>query len=148
MTKTLIIYFSYHHQNTLRVAEHISKAVKGDLLSVVKANPSILKKYDLLGFGSGIYYGKHHKLLLDFVRMLPEQRKKAFIFSTSGIGLPNLGHSALRKELVKKGFKIVGEFSCRGHDSVGFLKYIGGINKNRPNRKDLKKARDFAKKLV
>jgi hypothetical protein len=35
--------------------------------------PAMLAEYDLIGFGSGIYYGKHHKTLLDFVAGLPQQ---------------------------------------------------------------------------
>jgi len=54
----------------------------------------------------------------------------------------------LRKKLIEKGFNIVGEFSCKGFDTFGMLKYIGGINKNRPNEKDLEKAKSFAEELL
>ena len=104
--------------------------------------------YDLVGFGSGIYFWKHHQKLLEFVRSLKFDRgKKAFVFSTSGLPFPGMFHRALKKELIKKGFKIVGELNCLGWDTFGVLKFIGGINKGRPNEKDIKKAKEFAKRM-
>jgi len=48
---------------------------------------------------------------------------------------------------VVRGFTIAGEFSCRGWDTFGLLKLIGGINKGRPDEQDLKRAEDFARHL-
>jgi len=42
----------------------------------------------------------------------------------------------------------VGEFSCRGWDTNGWLEKIGGINKGHPNEKDLERARRFAERLM
>lgn len=58
-----------------------------------------------------------------------------------------MNHKKLKKKLSEKGFDIVKEFSCKGFDTFGMLKYIGGINKNRPNEEDLEKAKIFAKEL-
>ncbi|WP_293257086.1 hypothetical protein [Palaeococcus sp. (in: euryarchaeotes)] len=67
--------------------------------------------------------------------------KRAFIFST--VGMPWYNHRALRRALKEKGFQIVGEFSCRGWDTNGWLAKVGGD----PNEKDLERARRFAEKL-
>jgi len=64
-----------------------------------------------------------------------------FIFSTAGINIPFINHRKLRSALRKKGFEIVGEFSCRGWDTNGWLEKIGGINKGHPNEKDLENAK-------
>jgi len=106
-----------------------------------------IEKYDLIGFGSGIYFLKHHKNLLEFIDKLPSTKKKAFIFSTKGVTPNFINHMLLKKKLKRKGFEIIGEFSCKGYDSFGILKYIGGINKGRPNKKDLKRAREFAERM-
>jgi flavodoxin len=53
----------------------------------------------------------------------------------------------IKKLLKDKKFEIIGEFDCLGHDSNGLFKFIGGINKGRPNKKDKKWAINFAKKI-
>ncbi|HEY4712269.1 MAG TPA: flavodoxin family protein [Dehalococcoidia bacterium] len=149
--KVLILYISVHHGNTERVAKVMANILDADLLQVEQANASMLEQYDLIGFGSGIYFGKHHKSLLDFVNKLPTLRnKKAFIFSTSGLRKIPFIHNfdkPLKQRLQRKGFDIIGEFSCRGYDTYRTTKLVGGINKGRPNTEDLKQAEDFAKGL-
>ena len=144
--KTLIVYTSVHHQNTEKVAKVMAEALEADLVPTMEAQPGMLAACDLVGFGSGIYFGKHHKTLLRFVETLPPvTQKRAFVFSTSGDG--KMHHAALREQLVNKGFVIVDEFCCRGWDTVGPLKLFGGINKGRPDGNDLAAARAFAQGL-
>ena len=144
--KTLIVYTSVHHQNTEKVAEVMAAELEADLTPTGNAKPETLAAYDLIGFGSGIYFGKHHKTLLQFVETLPHvAQKQVFVFSTSGDG--KMHHAALKEKLVNKGFVIVDEFCCRGWDTVGLLKLFGGINKGRPDENDLAGARAFAQGL-
>ncbi|TFG91066.1 MAG: flavodoxin [Candidatus Atribacteria bacterium] len=145
--KTLIVYTSVHHQNTEKVAKVMAEELEADLVPTEKAQPDTLADYDLIGFGSGIYFMKHHKTLLQFVETLPPvTQKKAFVFSTSGDGRRQ-HHDSLKENLVNRGFIIVDEFTCKGWDTVGPLKLIGGINKGRPDEKDLAAARAFAQGL-
>jgi len=144
--KTLIVYTSVHHQNTEKVAKVMAAELEADLTPTGNAKPETLAAYDLIGFGSGIYFGKHHKTLLRFVETLPPvTQKRVFVFSTSGDG--KVHHAALKDKLVNKGFVIVDEFCCRGWDTVGPLKLFGGINKGRPDGNDLAAARAFAQGL-
>jgi hypothetical protein len=53
----------------------------------------------------------------------------------------------LREKLQSKGYTIVDEFICPGHNTNKFLKAFGGTNKGRPNAEDLKHAEEFAQKL-
>jgi len=149
--KALIIYISVHHGNTERVAKVMANILDADLLQMKQVDASMLEQYDLIGFGSGIYFGKHHKSLLDFVDMLPMPRnKKAFVFSTSGLRKIQFIHNfdkPLKEKLQQKGFDIIGEFSCRGLDTYRAAKLVGGVNKGRPNAEDLKQAEDFASGL-
>ncbi|MFO7996952.1 MAG: flavodoxin family protein [Dehalococcoidia bacterium] len=149
--KTLLIYVSVHHGNTAKVAEVIGNILDADLLQLRQVDASMLEHYDLIGFGSGIYFGKHHRTLLRFVDTLPILRnKKAFIFSTSGLRSMRLIHDfskALKQKVQQKGFHIIGEFSCRGFDTSWAAMIVGGINKDRPNARDLKQAEDFARVL-
>jgi len=149
--KALIIYISVHHGNTEKVAKVIANILDADLLQVKQADASMLEQYDLIGFGSGIYFFRHHRRLLDFVEKLPMLRnKRAFIFSTSGLRKIPFVHNfdkPLKVKLQRKGFDIIGEFSCRGYDTSKAAMVVGGINKGRPNAKDLKQAEDFASGL-
>jgi flavodoxin len=145
--KTLILYTSVHHQNTEKVAKVMAEELGADLVSIGQVQPETLTAYDLIGFGSGIYYMKFHKTLLEFVGVLPiVTEKRAFIFSTSGDGGIQ-SHAALKEQLVNRGFSIVGDFSCNGWDTWGPLKLVGGTNKGRPNEEDLQEARVFARGL-
>ena len=56
-------------------------------------------------------------------------------------------HSTLRKKLEAKGYVILDEFACKGFNTNSFMKYLGGMNKGRPNAKDLQNAEEFALNL-
>jgi len=151
-TKCLIIVYSYHHNNTAKVASELSKVLHAQVKTPEQVTLEEFKEYDLIGFGAGIDSGRHYKPLLDLVDRLPEVNKKSgFIFSTSAIqGDAKVGrdHSLLRQKLQSKGYLIVGEFSCKGFNTNIFLKYFGGMNKGRPNSADLGHAEEFALNLA
>ncbi|KPU63701.1 flavodoxin [Thermococcus sp. EP1] len=145
---TLIIYVSIHHRNTEKVAKVMAKTLEAELTKPWGITPKELLNYDLIGFGSGIYWWRHHWALLKLVDNLTRMEgKKAFIFSTAGMNIPWYNHRQLRRKLKEKGFQIVGEFSCRGWDTNGWLAKIGGINKGHPNERDLERARRFAEEV-
>jgi flavodoxin len=147
--KTLVIYFSYHHKNTEKIASTIAATLNAEMKTPQEINPNDITNYDLVGFGSGIYFGKLHKVLLDLADKLPQvTNKKAFIFSTSG-RKDNMAkfHKQLKQKLQSKGFEIVSEFNCAAFDTYGVLKIMGGLNKGRPNEDDLKQAQVFAQSL-
>ena len=132
----------------------MAKALNAELLQAEQAEvaANVVSEYDLIGFGSGIYYGKHHESLFDFIAKLPAlENKKAFIFSTKGLVMPRFiydFHKPLKKKLLEKGFDVIGEFSCRGWDTfIRVFNIVGGINKGRPGEKDLKQAENFARGL-
>ena len=144
---TLIVYASVHHKNTEKVAKVIAAELGADLVPVGQAKPDTLTAYDLIGFGSGIYNWKFHKTLLQFVEALPAVTgKQAFIFSTSGEGGIQR-HATVKELLMNRRFSVVGEFSCKGSNTWGPLKLVGGTNKGRPNADDLEEARVFARGL-
>jgi len=146
--KTLLVVYSYHHMNTAKVASVFARVLAARVKTPQQTDPRELEGYDLVGFGSGIDSARHYRELLDFADKLPPAAgKKAFIFSTSAIlGAKKVAkdHSTLREKLQAKGYVIVDEFACKGFNTNSFIKYIGGINKGRPNEEDLKRAEEFA----
>jgi flavodoxin len=149
--KTLIVVYSYHHNNTEKVANVFAKALDAEIVLPQKVDIAKLQEYELIGFGAGIDSGKHYKPLLDFADQLPNVTgKKAFIFSTSGVSNQKYKtkiHTALREKLQSKGYLIVDEFNCHGFNTNSFLKVFGGMNKGSPNSDDLAAAEEFAKNL-
>lgn len=145
----LIIYQSIHHQNTEKIARIMAEVLRAKIIKPSEIKSDEILNYDLVGFGSGIYFWRHHQSLINFVKDLkPVKNKKAFIFSTSGLPCRKIFHWHLRKLLIKKGFKIVGEFNCPGFDTFSLLNFFGGLNRGRPNEIDFEKARNFAKSLI
>ncbi len=149
--KSLIILYSYHHHNTEKIAKAIAGVLDADIKWPEDVNPEELQQYDLVGFGSGIYSAKHHDSLIELAdKLIPVNDKKAFLFSTAGItgeSKAKKDHSKIREKLQLKGYKIVDEFQCKGFNTNSFLRLFGGINKGRPNARDLKNAEEFALNL-
>lgn len=143
-----IICTSVHHNNTRRIAETICQPLNATLHSTEEARTLELRDSDVVGFGSGIYFGRHHTSLLRLADDWPKRPCRVFIFSTAGLPfLRWVQHSALRRRLVRHGCEIIGEFCCRGWDTVGPLWLMGGINRKHPNAKDVEKAKKFAELL-
>ena len=151
MMKSLLVLYSYHHNNTEKIAKVFAKVLDAQIKTPQQINPDKLQEHSLIGFGSGIYGEKHHELLLELADNLPHvTNRNAFIFSTSAFTVKAKvakDHSLLREKLQSKGFMIVGEFACKGFNTNSFMKYFGGMNKGRPNAEDIKHAEEFAQKL-
>jgi len=143
---SLIIYHAGQHRNTEKIAKAMAAVLGADCKRTHEVSPNTILDYDLVGFGAGIYFGKHHAILLKFIDRLPSSNKDFFIFSTSGMGSTRF-HEHLKNKLSKKGYEFIGEFACKGFDTFGPFKLIGGLNKDRPNNLDLENAKKFASTL-
>jgi flavodoxin len=147
----LIIVYSYHHNNTLKVAKAMADVIQADVKRPSEVTTDDIFDYDIIGLGAGIDSGKHYKPLLDYADSLPESAQfKTFIFSTSGVQgdkKVDKDHKALRDILKSKGIEVLDEFSCKGFNTNSFLKYFGGINKNSPNAEDIENAMTFAQSI-
>ena len=150
--RSIIICASVHRGNTLKLAEAIAEILRARVIKPSEVDPKEITEYELAGFGSGIYYGRHHETILKFAEMLPRvSGLPAFVFSTSGlprIPLVHNYHKPLIKILREKGFRILGEFTCRGYSTHGPLKALGGINRGKPDERDLERVRRFAEEIL
>lgn len=141
--KILIAVKSVHNENTLKIAEAMSEVAPAtvcSLESVSRFNPS---EYDIIGLGSGIYYGKHDKELFEYVHNDCVHNKYFFVFSTSGSKNFEKNNGALVKFLEKNGKTVLGSFGCRGLDKYAIFKLFGGKNKNHPDTEDFENAQHF-----
>jgi len=153
--RVLIVLESAENGATAKIARAIAGELGARIITPEQATPDEIQKYELVGFGSGIFSQKHHRSLFDLAGNLPVYaEKKAFIFSTSGVSRQfaldhktDDTHTPLREALRPKGFVIIGEFNCEGFNDNSFLKLFGGMNKGRPNAADIENAKRFASGL-
>ena len=148
----LLVSTSVHHQNTAKVAREMAGVLGAECVGPTECPYSRLAGCDLLGIGSGIYFGRPHDELLQWVRGLPEELARdlpVFIFTTSGLPfLAKFWHRPLRQAITTKGYEITGEFACRGFDTWGPLWLTGGLNWRHPNEQDFQRAREFASQVA
>lgn len=149
-TSALIICVSIAHGNTAAVANAMAAVLGADVREPEQVGPHTLADYDVVGFGSGIFWGSHHPRLRRYIEQLPTVTgTRAFVFTTAGWGraahLP--WQHALDSVLREKGFKVAESFVCRGFSDWLPLRLIGGISKGHPNAADLSRARKFAEQI-
>ncbi|HUO37491.1 MAG TPA: flavodoxin family protein [Mycobacterium sp.] len=147
---SLIVCVSVSHGNTLKVADRMAEVLDAEVVEPEAVDVDRIGGYDLVGFGSGIYFMTVHLRLWTFLGRLPRvDAIPAFTFFTSGASeIPLVGYSQpIRRRLASKGFRVLGSFSCRGLDTVGPLRLVGGVNKGRPSDRDLDAAAAFAARV-
>lgn len=147
MKKIAIIYISFHHYNTKKIVEYIAKETKASIFTVEEAKKIDFSSYDIVGFASGIYMGDAHKSIYSFIDNANNLPKNIFVVITSGITGKRYVNKFSNK-LFKKGFKVISSFHCKGYDTYGILKIIGGIAKGHPDKEDFNLAKNFAFKIL
>lgn len=144
--KTAICYYSRHHGNTLKVLEAMAREGEVDLIDVTARPVVRLEEYDCIGFASGIYGFEMQKAVVEFARQYLPQGKPVFFVYTYG-GAKGSGAKALTEIAGEKGCPVLGEFGCKGYDTFGPFKLVGGIAKGHPDAQDLENARRFYQEL-
>ena len=142
--RTAIVYASVHHGNTEKLVKRIAEECQVDLIDAVKQSDADLSSYDMIGFASGIYFSKFHQSILEFAEKNLPDDKKIFLICTYG-GSAN--YKSIEQILDKKHASVVGKFGCKGYDTFGPFKLVGGIAKGHPDEEDMKNAVDFVKGL-
>ncbi len=149
---SLLVCKSIHHSNTLKISEVMAEEMDAEILPPEEVDVETIKQYDVIGIGSGIYFGKHHRSIFEFVRRIDSfSGKHVFVYYTSGFTkFPVLKEfeKSLVDELLKKNASISASFSCRGWNTYGLFKIGGGRSKGHPSSEDLENARQFARDLL
>ncbi len=140
--KTAVCYYSRHHGNTRKLLESMAEEGEMDLIDVTARRAVRLEEYDCIGLASGIYYGAFQKGVLQFARQYLPEGKAVFFVCTYGMYRPGYTRSAAAVA-AEKNCRVLGEFGCRGFDTFGPFRLVGGIAKGRPNARDLERARCF-----
>ena len=137
LSQAVILYASIHHQNTLKLVRAVAERIHADTVDLLNDAQPDLTGYSCVFLASGIYFNTLHRSLLDFIG------RTAF----DGLRYRDYAKPAARL-LARQGARYAGNFGCRGFDTYGVLKKIGGIAKGHPNQADLDSATAFAAAVV
>lgn len=145
--KTAIVFYSKHHGNTKKLLDAIALSNDVELIDVLNTDVTDLSSYDMIGFASGIYFAKFQESVLEYAQKnLPEGKKVFFIFTG---GDPRESHNSSIKAITdSKGCEYLGSYFCKGFDTFGPFKLVGGIAKGHPDEAEIAGAVDFYKSLI
>ena len=144
--KTAFVYCSVHHGNTKKLLDAIASENQVDLIDVTQNTDVDLNVYDRIGFAFGIYYSKFHKTLIKLAEEKMPQNKKPFFVYTCGA--EKEGYTQTIADAVKKkNSEIIGSYGCKGFDTFGPFKLVGGIAKGHPDEEEIRGAKEFYAQL-
>jgi flavodoxin len=144
--KVAIAYYSRHHGNTKKLLNAIKDLSDLELINVVERKEADLTNYDLIGFASGIYFGKFSKAVVEFAKNNLPSKKRVFLIHTYGV--KGDYSREMKRIIAEKSCQLLGTYGCRGFDTFGPFKLVGGIAKGHPDENDVKGAREFFSKLI
>ena len=144
--KTAVVYYSEHHGNTKKLLDAIAAKHDVTLINVTKTPETDLSGYDRIGLASGIYYSSFAKQLLAWAETHLPEGKDVFFIHTAGD--PRESHADSAKHIAaKRSCRCLGVYYCKGFDTFGPFKLIGGINKHHPDEDEIKQAVRFYERL-
>lgn len=146
--KILAIVKSKHNDNTLKIAEAMSEVAPLTVIDIENVRYYNLNEYDIVGFGSGIYFGKHDKEIIKFVEKVCDKKRYSFVFSTSGSKNFEKNNKTLIRLLESKNKTVLGSFGCRGLDKFFIFALFGGLNKGHPDMDDYDAAQQFILDII
>lgn len=146
MKKAVIIFASTHHGNTQKLVEAIAQRYDVDLIDANVQQHADLSGYDLIGFASGIDFGRFYGSVEAFMKENLPENKPVFFLYTCARANSNFTKT-IKEEALKKNSTLLGEYGCKGYNTYGPWKLIGGINKGHPTAEEISAAADFFDKL-
>lgn len=140
--KDLIVFASKHHGNTRKIVQELKAIFDIDIIDATITQYCDLSKYDRICFASGICYGQYYPEIISFIEKNSLEGHNVLLMHSAG--LPKEAQCDSVKKLIElKGGNFVKVFCCKGFDTYGPFKLIGGISKNHPNNDDITNAIAF-----
>ena len=145
--KTIIVCQSYHHGNTEKLANAIAEKYDVEVVPTFQAKEMDLSEYDCIGIASGVAFGRFYPEAEDFARyQLPDHKDVFFLYTCGTLSkkyTENITASAREHHS-----RILGSYGCRGFDTYGPFKVIGGIAKGHPTEEEIERAAAFYEKIT
>ena len=106
-----------------------------------------LQEYEVIGFASGIDFGKFYEEIENFAKTNLPIKKKVFFLYTCAMERKEFTNS-MKKIVLEKEAAILGEYGCKGYNTYGPWKIIGGMNKKHPTEAEIMSAVEFFDKFM
>lgn len=145
--KTAIVYYSKHHGNTKKLLDAIAGSGDVELIDADECKEADLSGYDVIGFASGIYFGRFAKSVIGFARKNLPEGKRVFLVYTCGSKVKAYT-KAMERIIAGKSCQLLGTYACRGYDTFGPFRLVGGIAKGHPDENDIKGAVEFFRGIM
>ncbi len=143
--KSIIIYESTHHGNTKKLVDAIVGKHQVEAVSIENADSIDLSAYEMIGLAAGIAFGKFYKRMEKFAESI-SSGSRVFLLYTCGN--PSDGYvKSITRTLASNGVRVVGSYGCKGYDTYGPFKLVGGIAKGHPTEEELIGAVAFYDKI-
>ena len=147
MEKAVIVYASTHHGNTRKLVDAILEVYNVEQIDAEVQYKADLSEYDLIGFASGIDFGKFYDSVEQFLKVnLPENKKVFFLYTCAKVS--DRFTKTMREEACRKSAILMGEYGCRGYNTYGPWKLVGGMNKNHPTKEEIEGAVEFYRSVI
>lgn len=141
-----IIYESRHHGNTKKVCDRIAGECGVRLVEAKSVSDNFeWNDYEVIGFASGIAYRKFYENVNNAAEMMPSGKKVFFIYTCAKIN--DDFTDDIQCIVSKRGCECIGSYGCKGYNTYGPLKLIGGMNRKNPTEDELQKAVEFVKQI-
>lgn len=144
--KVVIAYCSWHHGNTKKLLDAIKQSYDVTLINTRECKQADLSDYDIIGFASGIYGFNFDESVIESAKHNLPSNKRVFLIHTYGVKMDYTRE--MRKIIAEKSCRLLGVYGCKGFDTFGPLKLIGGIAKGRPDENDIKGAVEFCRRII
>ena len=139
--KTAIVYYSKHHGNTKKLVDAIAAAHEVTVIDCMSGQTD-LSGFDRIGFASGVYAEHVAKQIQSYARTNLPEGKEGFILVTAAMPIDRY-FSDLQKIAEEKKCTVKGSFKCKGFNTFGPFKLIGGTAKGHPTEEELAEAVRF-----
>ncbi len=147
MGKNAIVYYSQHHGNTKKLLDAIKEYdPEVTLINVLDKHEVDLSGYDRIGFASGAYFSKFAEQILTFAKVNLPPQKNVFFVCTAGNPV-KIYFNSIAEIAASKQCRELGRFICKGYDTFGPFKLVGGIQKGHPDEAEVAEAVKFYKCL-
>ncbi len=103
-----------------------------------------LTTYDNIIFTSGIDFGKFYEPVANVARKVPTGKKVYAIYTCASVN-DKIGND-IKTIVEERGCTFEGKYGCKGYNTYGPWKVIGGMNKKHPSINEIHSAILFIKK--